>query len=66
MADPFNEIRVTLESLEAEQRERFAPKPEPKPRAPETREEQARAFVDRLNASCSASVEVDLHDAGWL
>ena len=66
MADSFSEIKVTLESLEREQRERFAPKPEQKRRAPPTREEQARAFVDRLNASYSQSVSVDVSDAGWL
>ena len=63
MSDPYSEIKVTLESLEREQRERFAPKPEQKPRASQTREEQARAYLDRLNASCSSSISVD---AGWL
>jgi hypothetical protein len=63
MSDPFSEIKVTLESLEREQRERFQPKPEQKPQAPQTREEQARANLDRLNASCSPSISVD---AGWL
>ena len=63
MSDAFSEIKVTLESLEREQRERFQPKPEQKPRAPQTREEEARAFVDRLNASCSSSISID---AGWL
>jgi hypothetical protein len=52
----------TLEQLEAEQRERYRPAPV-EPRAPRT---PAEAYLDKLNASLSKSVSVDLADAGWL
>jgi hypothetical protein len=66
-ADPFSEIKVTLESLEQEQRERFRPQSKEQPKAPQTPQEQqrasAQAYLDRLNASCSQSISID---AGWL
>jgi DNA-binding IclR family transcriptional regulator len=65
--DPFSKAKAMLAGLEEEQRERFRPRPDQKPKAPQTREDRqrtdAQAYLDRLNASCSSSISVD---AGWL
>jgi hypothetical protein len=65
--DPFSKAKEMLAGLEEEQRERFRPRPEQKPKAPQTPAERqradAQAYLDRLNASCSSSISVD---AGWL
>jgi hypothetical protein len=56
--DHENAMRA-LKQLEAEQVERFRPKPE-RPRT------SSEALLDHLNASCSTTVSVDVADAGWL
>jgi hypothetical protein len=55
----ITKAKQAIEALEEEQRARYRPKPQPDPTP-------AQAFLDRLNASCSETVSVDMVDAGWL
>ena len=56
MVDLPSEVREALASLEAEQRERYAPKPQ-EPLTP------AEAYAEQLDAARSKMISVD---AGWL
>jgi hypothetical protein len=59
MSAEHQDAMRTLKQLEAEQIERYRPKPE-RPRT------SSEALLDHLNASCSPTVSVDVVDAGWL
>jgi hypothetical protein len=60
MSTEHQDAMRTLEQLEAEQIERYRPKPE------RSRTSSEELLVDHLNASCSPTVSVDVVDAGWL
>jgi hypothetical protein len=57
MADISRQVQESLERLEQQQRQQFAPK-RPQPKSP------ARAYLDRLNAARSGTV-LSL-DSRWL